>query len=264
MIAVPYAVVVGQHIIDVYDAALHPPPSPLLALQARHALERPSGDLRWTICQRPLVALGAELSEDMLDLRFDAHSGCHQAPPHVKANNGVFIIDDLGRQRMAAGDLLNRYIQPLDSGLDQLSLQGGHKFTVPFDVTLVLITNLAPAALLDASALRRLGYKIHIGPLSEAGYRQLFRRQCRVAGIGYDDTALRYLITELHGGAGQPLLASHPREILGRIADFAGFAGAAPRLTPATLEQAWISLFATCTPPAAAARAPRALEEGGP
>ena len=255
LIAVPYAVVVGQEIIQVHDAALHLPPSPLQAMQQHQALERRSGDFRWVLCQRPVVVLGAELSEDMLDLRPDAHSGCYQAPPHFKANNGLLIIDDLGRQRLPAGALLNRYLEPLDRGLDQLNLRGGQQFTAPFDVTLVLATNLDPAALLDASALRRLGYKIHVGPLSEASYRLLFRQQCRVAGIAYDDAALRYLIDELHRGAGQPLLACHPRELLGRIADFAGFCGSAPRLTVATLDQAWTSLFASCTP-AASAQAP--------
>ena len=248
LIAVPYAVVVGQEIIQVHDTTLHLPPSPLQAMQECPTPERRSSDLRWALCRRPVVMLGAELSEDMLDLRPDVHSGCHQAPPHLKANNGLFIIDDLGRQRLAAGALLNRYLEPLARGLDQLSLQGGQQFTVPFDVTLVLATNLDPAALLDASALRRLGYKVRIGPLGEASYRQLFRQQCRVAGIACDDVALRYLIEELHRGSGQPLLACHPRELLGRIADFAGFSGAEARLTVAALDQAWSSLFATCAP----------------
>jgi hypothetical protein len=197
----------------------------------------------------------------MLELRHDAFSGCYQAPPHCKASHGLFIIDDLGRQRMSAPALLNRLIQPLDAGQDQLSLQGGHKFAMPFGAMLVFATNLAPQALLDGSALRRLGYKIHVGALSEASYRTLFRQQCRAAGVALDDAGLRYLIEELHRGSGQPLLASYPREILGRIADFAGYAGQAPRLTVAALDQAWSSMFAACVPAAGPAGEPCLAED---
>ncbi|HEV7815806.1 MAG TPA: ATP-binding protein [Janthinobacterium sp.] len=245
LVAVPYAVVVGQEIIQVHDPLLHLAPPPH-ALHVRQALERRSGDIRWALCQRPLVAIGAELSEKMLDLRYDAFSGCYQAPPHFKANNGVFVVDDLGRQRMEIADLLNRFMQPLDRGLDQLSLRGGHSFSVPFDLVLAFATSMAPHALLDDSFLRRLGYKIQVGPLNPSGYRNLFRQECRAARIVFDEAALRYLVDELHMGSGRPLLASYPRELLGRIADFAGFSGTPPRLTLAALDQAWISMFAGC------------------
>lgn len=256
-VAVPYAVAVGQEIVQVYDPAVHLPPAPRHgAPPARPAIERRSSDIRWALCQRPVLHLGAELSADMLDLRHDAFSGCYQAPPHLKANHGVFIIDDLGRQRMPAAELLDRFIQPLDAGLDQLSLQGGHKFTIPFALVLVFATSLAPQTLLDASALRRLGYKIHVGAVSEASYRVLFRQQCRALKVAPDEAALHYLIEELHRGGGQPLLASYPREILGRMADFAGFAGQAPSLSEAALKQAWTSMFgAWQAEPVQAARA---------
>ena len=250
LVALPYAVALGSDIVQVYDPAVHLAPLPRQSMQARAALERRSTDLRWQLCQRPVVKLGAELSADVLEARPDAQSGTCHAPPHFKANNGMLVIDDLGRQRMAAADLLNRYLQPLDVGLDQLALPGGRQYTVPFDVTLVLATNRAPDALLDGAALRRLGYKIHIGALSEASYRLLFRQQCRSVGMVFDDGALRYLVEQLHRGSGRPLLASYPREILGRIADFAGYAGVPARLTLAALDQAWSSLFAACGPAA--------------
>ena len=110
----------------------------------------------------------------------------------------------------------------------------------------MLATSCAPQALFDASALRRLGYKIEVGALGDAAYRQLFRLQCRNAGVVFDDAALRYLVEELHAGSAQPLLASYPREILSRIVDFAGYAGEPPRLTVAALDQAWLSMFASC------------------
>ena len=117
---------------------------------------------------------------------------------------------------------------------------------------LVFATSLSPEALLDASALRRIGYKISVGPLDGASYRTLFRQQCVTMGVVFDDAALRHLIEVLHAGSGLPLLACYPREIIGRIGDFAGFLGEPARLSVAALEQAWISMFATCEPAAAA------------
>ena len=123
-------------------------------------------------------------------------------------------------------------------------MDGGHKVSVPFDLTLVLATNLAPQILLDDAFLRRVGYKIQVGALSEAGYRALFRRQCRVLRVGCDDLVLDHLIGRLHAQSGRLLLASTPRELLARVADFASYAGTVPRLTVAGIEQAWNSLFA--------------------
>lgn len=241
-VLVPHAVAVGKEIVQIHDPAIHLPPTP--ATGSRLPPERRSGDARWMLCQRPVVHLGAELDAAMLELRHDAFSGCYQAPAHCKANHGLVIADDLGRQRIAAHTLLNRFIQPLDAGQDQLALAGGYQFAMPFHAMLVFATNLPPQALLDASALRRLGYKVHVGALSEAAYCALFRKQCRAANVAMDEGALRHLVDELHGGSGQPLLASYPREILARLADFASYAGQPPQLTPLALEQAWCSMFA--------------------
>ncbi|MES2322098.1 MAG: ATP-binding protein [Pseudomonadota bacterium] len=243
VVAVPYAILADQAIIQVYDPLTHMAPAPL---QSRQSEDRRSTDSRWALCQRPLVQVGAELCPEMLDLRYDEAGGVYHAPPHFLANNGILLVDDLGRQRMACADLLNRWSGPLDSGIDQLTMDGGHKIGVPFDVTLVFATNLAPHLLLDDSSMRRIGYKILVGPLSEANYRHLFRRQCRLLRITYDDAAIEYLITRLHAPAGRALLASYPRELLGRIADFASFAGATPRLSVSAIEQAWTSMFAAC------------------
>lgn len=263
LVAVPHAVLVGQEIIELHDAALHLPPAPQQVNHARQAMERRSHDIRWSWCQRPVLRLGAELDEEMLELRHDAYRGCYHAPPHFKANNGMLVIDDLGRQRIAIRDLLNRLMLPLDAGVDQFSLRGGHQFTVPFDVVLVFATSLAPQALLDASFMRRLAYKIPLGALSEHAYRALFRQQCRDAGLDVDETALEYLLQQLHGASGRPLLASYPRELLARIADFAGFSGFEARLDVAALQQAWSSLFPACDdmPAVPASAGPHALFE---
>ncbi|RFP12624.1 MULTISPECIES: ATP-binding protein [unclassified Duganella] len=245
VIAVPHALVVGQEIIQVYDALVHRAPAPPHLRQLRQAQERRSSDPRWVLCARPVVALDADLSADMLELQADSHSGCYRSPPQLKANNGLLIVDDLGRQRMAAADLLNRFSQARELERSQLALAGGYHFSVPCRMQLVFATSLAPEALLDAPALRRVGYKIPVGPLDVANYRTLFRQQCVAAGVAFDEAALRYLIEELHAGAGLPLLACYPREIIGRINDFAGFLGESARVSVETLEQAWISMFAT-------------------
>jgi hypothetical protein len=198
------------------------------------------------LCQRPLVYVGAELSPSMLDLRYDATGGVYHAPPHLMANGGMLVVDDLGRQRVAPADLLNRWSGALEAGCDQLNMEGGQKIAVPFDTTLVFATNIAPQLLLDDAAMRRIGYKIHIGALSGTHYRALFRHQCRIARIACEEAALEHLVLRLHADTGRALLASTPRELLARVADFASFAGTVPRLTIPALEQAWTSMFAGC------------------
>ena len=249
-VAVPSAIVIGQQIVQFDDPLVHQKP---LAVQARQYEER-NCDMRWRICQRPVVHVGTELTRDMLDLRYDASSGTYQAPPHFKASGGLLIVDDLGRQQLPAAEVLNRFVGPLDSGIDLLTMQGGHTETVPFPVTLLFATNLVPSQLLDEPLLRRLSYKIHVGGMGEAGYRSLMRRQCLTLGIDHDEAAVDYLVACLHAGSRRALLASYPGELLGRIVDFANFAGTVPRLTIPALEQAWISLFA-CAGPASPAAA---------
>jgi hypothetical protein len=233
--------VVGQDIVQVYDAALHRAP---LARQLRQTPERRSSDPRWVLCQRPVVALDGALEAQMLDLQLDAASGCYRAPPQLKANNGLLIVDDLGRQRVPAAELLDRFVQAQEAARSVLSLAGGYHFHVPCRLRLVFATSLAPASLLGESALRHVGYKIPVDALSAANYRTLFRQQCLSMGVVYDEAGLRYLLDELHAGSGLPLLACYPREIIGRVADFAGYMGEPARISVATLDQAWISMFA--------------------
>jgi energy-coupling factor transporter ATP-binding protein EcfA2 len=240
-IAVPYALIVGRQVIRLYDPALHVAPA-----LTRQQEERRSCDARWTVCQRPLVHVGAELGRDMLDLRYDAEEGVYHAPPHLQANNGMLVIDDVGRQRIPAPELLNRFIAPLDAGADQLSLQGGQVESMPFDAAVVFATNLEPNAVFDDAALRRIGYKAEIGPWPAGAYRAQLRRQCRLRRIEYDDGAADHLIERLHAQSNRSLLACYPGELLDRIADFAGFSGTEPRLTVPAVEQAWRSMFIAC------------------
>ena len=238
MVAVPFAILMEHAIVVLHDPMVHQPPA-----EGRGGDERRSVDSRWTLCHRPLVEVGAELGLEMLDLRYDAAGGVYHAPPHLMANNGILLVDDLGRQRVATADLLNRWSVPLASGVDHLTMTGGQKQSIPFDVTVVLATNMAPHLLLNESSMRRVGYKIQVGALAETAYRALFRRQCRLAGIAYQDEALEHLIV-LHRSTCRPLLACYPADLLGRVLDFASFSGVEPRLSVAVIEQAWISMFA--------------------
>jgi len=239
VVAVPHAVAVGAAMVQVYDPAVHLAP----ALPGRAPGQR-GGDLRWMLCQRPVITLGAELALAQLDLRYDAAAGCHLAPPQALASHGLLIVDDLGRQRAPAAALLDRLAQLLDSGTDQLALPGAPAFTLPCQAVVAFATSLAPQEVLDGAALRRIGYKVPLGPLPDASYRSLLRQQCRARGIAIDEAALAYLVEQLHAGRRQPLLASLPREIVARVAEFAGFAGQPPQLNPAALDRAWASIFA--------------------
>jgi len=237
-IAVPYAVLVNHEIIALHDLALHPVP-----LHARALEERRSSDARWALSQRPLVHVGPELARDMLELRSDPGSGVLRAPPHILANNGLLVVDDLGCQRVPPGELLHRWLGALEAGQDHVTVPGGPTHALPFDVSLVLITSLAPEAVLDDACLRRIGYRIPVGPLSEHSYRALLRRQARLRRIDLDDSAIAFLIGHLHRRTGRALLAAYPHELLGRIADFAGYTGQAPRCDVDGLTRAWNSLF---------------------
>jgi len=245
-VAVPYAVLVNHQIVQLHDPALHPAP-----LRMRAPEERRSVDARWALSQRPLVHLGAELTRDMLELRIDAAGGVLRAPPHLQANNGLLVLDDLGRQRVPGGELLHRWLAALESGQDHVAVPHGPTHALPFDASLVLATSLAPESVLDDACLRRIGYRIPVGPLSEANYRAQLRRQARLRRIEVDEPALDYLVDELHRRTRRPMLAAWPHELLGRIADFAGFAGRAPRCDVDSLTQAWSSLFGAAALPLA-------------
>ena len=242
-IAVPYAVLVNHEIVQLHDPALHP-----LPLQMRGLEERRSCDARWALSQRPLVHVGADFDAADFELRFDSEHGVLQAPPQLQANNGILVIDDLGRQRLPASELLNRWLGPLDGGLLRL---GGQAESLPFDALLVFVTNLAPSSVFDPAMLRRVGYRIGLGALQDAGYRALVRRQCRLRGLDCPENVLEHLVTRLHRQSGTPLLACYPQELLGRLSDFASLAGAEPCLSIAALEQAWNSVCASVPTPAA-------------
>lgn len=241
-VAVPYAVLVDEAIIQVFDPLVHKPiptADTCLSLDGRRAC-----DPRWVRCHRPVVTTGGELTLPMLDLDFDASTRFYQAPPQVKANNGLLIIDDLGRQITPVLSLLNRWIAPLDQHVDYLALHTGKKFMVPFDVIVVFSTNMRPQDLADEAFLRRLGYKIYVGALDEQDYRNIARQVCTDLGVPFSETGLDYLIHELHEKENRPLFACIPRDIIGQIRDIARYSNRKPEMTSEFLNWAWRNYFA--------------------
>ena len=241
-IVVPHAIVVGNEIIQVFDPLVHEPVES--SSPGGGTFDRPApGDGRWVLCKRPVVLSGGELKLEMLDLDYDEGTRYYQAPPHVKANNGIYVVDDLGRQLVAPRDLMNRWIVPLDRRKDYLSLRTGHKFAIPFDVVVVFSTNLRPADLVDEAFLRRLGYKIYLGPMSEAEYRAVFEGVCTEFGIAFSEPMFQHLLRHHHDREDKPRLACYPRDILSQLRDFAIYEGTAPQLTAENLDRAWHNYF---------------------
>lgn len=242
-VAIPYALVVDNEVIQVFDPLVHevvpPDPDSKIELDCRKAL-----DTRWTLCRRPVVKTGGELTLGMLDLDFDEGARFYQAPPQVKANNGLLLIDDLGRQLTPALDIMNRWIIPLDRRIDYLALHTGKKFMIPFDVIAVFSTNMPPKQLADEAFLRRLGYKIYIGTLDEEEYRAISSQVCDHLGIPYSEEGLDYLLHQHHYKENMPLLACYPRDILGQVRDVARYEGRQQELTKELLDWAWNNYFA--------------------
>lgn len=241
-IAIPYAVVVDEAVIQVFDPLVHvptPQTDASVCLDGRRAC-----DARWVLCHRPVVSTGGELTLPMLDLDFDASSRFYQAPPQVKANNGLLIIDDLGRQLTPVLALLNRWIVPLDRRVDYLALHTGKKFMVPFDVIVVFSTNMPPKQLADEAFLRRLGYKIYIGALDEQDYRDIAKQVCEELSVPFSKDGIDYLVHEHHYKEGRPLYACIPRDIIGQVRDIARYSGQKPEMTQELLDWAWSNYYA--------------------
>lgn len=243
-VPIPHAMLIDGAVVPIYDPVVHPAVADDTPAGSQFD-RRYTRDQRWVRCQRPAVLTGGELTIEMLDLRFDHGARLYQAPPHLKANGGILVIDDLGRQRCSAVELMNRWIVPLDRQIDFLTLQNGYKFAVPFDMVVVFSSNLQPEELADGAFLRRLGYKIHVGALPVPLYQTVFRQVCERLGIGYDEAMFDYLLRAHHEREGRPLMACYPNDLLGQLCDLAHYEGRAPRLDQAALDWAWQNYFGT-------------------
>lgn len=238
---IPHAIYVDGEVIQVYDPLVHQPLEH--KDENRTRIERQVAlDARWVRCNRPVVLNGGELSLSMLDLHFDSESRYYTAPPQVKANNGLLIIDDLGRQLSEPRVIMNRWIVPMDRQVDYLTLHTGSKFRLPFDLSLVFSTNLPPSSLADEAFLRRLGYKIYVGYLDEASYGDIFKRVCQEMEVPFSEAGLAYVLKR-HEREHKPLLACIPRDLVGQVRDHAAYLGQTPELEEGLLEWAWNNYF---------------------
>jgi hypothetical protein len=175
-------------------------------------------------------------------------AGYYEAPPHFKANNGLFIVDDLGRQLITPRQLMNRWVVPMERRHDHLMLRNGAKFTIPFDMVLVFSSNLRPDRLEDAAFLRRLGHKIAIEPLRAKDYVRVFEDACRAEHIAPAGAALEALLHDYYEAQGRALLACHPRDLLHLIASRARYLGIAAELSPELVDWAWHEYFGSEAP----------------
>ena len=200
-------------------------------------------DRRWVRCRRPLVTVGGELTLDMLDLTYKPTLKYFEAPLQLKANNGVFIVDDFGRQRLASQELLNRWIIPLENHQDFLRLRTGQKFAIPFDQFIVFATNLEPRTLMDDAFLRRLRSKVKMDYVNRPQFVEIFRLYCDQYHLEFNPEAVEYLLGRYYDDGQRPLTACHPRDLLEQILDYCRFHQLAPRLTPENLDRACHSYF---------------------
>ncbi len=239
-IHIPYALEVYGHIVRLFDPSKH-----RLATDGRKGEEAPPSrrDRRWAAVRRPAVLAGGELTRHSLELVFDDRSKVYEAPLQMKANGGILIIDDFGRQRIPAMELLNRWIVALEGGVDHLSLHTGQTIEVPFDLVPLFSTNLPPEHLADEAFLRRIRHKVEIPNPSREEFRTIFRRVCEEHEIEVEEAMVDYLIDHWYEGRGRERRGCHPRDLIEAVVDAAHYDGGKPVLTTQTLDEACHTYF---------------------
>ncbi len=243
---IPFSIYLDGQVIKLYDAVSHKlAPDSAEGGNGGTGGLRPSTrrDPRWVKISRPFIVVGGELTLAGLDLVFDDTHKYYEAPFQVKANGGILLIDDFGRQQVRPRDLLNRWIVPLENRVDFLTLHTGRKFEVPFDVLVVFSTNLPPKDLVDEAFLRRLRHKIEIGDPSFEEYREIFKRVSGDKKIPYNDQGLAYLLQEWYIKRNRKLRASHPRDLCDQILDIASYLAVEPAMTREMLDRAAQAFF---------------------
>jgi hypothetical protein len=226
-VLIPYALEISGYVITLFDPVLHRP----LAAQPDDL------DARWLLCHRPSVAAGGELVSEMLELRSDAASGIYSAPLQMKANNGILVIDDFGRQVISPRDLLNRWIVPLDRRVDYLTLHHGQKLCIPFEVMVVFATNLDPSELADEAFLRRIHNKIYVEPVSPECFHEILARVLGERRLACDAPAAAYF-AELCLRRGDALKACYPADLCDILMWRSQYEGRPPQVTRAELDHA--------------------------
>jgi len=240
-IAVPYALEVYGHIVRLFDPSKHELAD--YAEKGRDVRTR-RHDRRWAIARRPAVLTGGELTRQGLELVLDERSKVYEAPLQLKANGGILIIDDFGRQQIPAVELLNRWIVALEGGVDHLSLHTGQTIEVPFDVIPFFSTNLPPEALADEAFLRRIRYKVKIPDPTPEEFRAIFARVCEEQGVAFQDEAVDYLFAQWYKPYERALRGCHPRDLVEAIVDSARYSESGqPVVTPKSLDEVCHTYF---------------------
>jgi len=242
---VPFALYVDGQVVKLYDSVNHTlaPDEDATSVGTGSLRSASRRDPRWVHIKRPFIVVGGELTLAGLDLVYDEVNKFYEAPFQVKANGGILLIDDFGRQQVRPRDLLNRWIVPLENREDFLTLANGRKIEVPFDVLIVFSTNLPPKDLVDEAFLRRLRHKIEIGDPSYEEYREIFRRVAQGKGVQYSDQGLAYLLQEWYIKRNRKLRASHPRDICDQILDISRYLAVDPVMNKEMIDRAAQSYF---------------------
>jgi len=239
---IPYAIYIDGQVIKLYDSVNHQLST---EEQAATGGAKMNGrrDIRWVKIRRPFIVVGGELTLAGLDLVFDDVHKYYEAPFQVKANGGILLIDDFGRQLVRPRDLLNRWIVPLENRIDFMTLHTGRKIEIPFDVLVVFSTNLPPRDLVDEAFLRRLRHKIELGDPTFDEYREIFTRVATAKGVTYNEEGLAYLLQEWYIKRARKLRASHPRDLCDQILDIARYLAVEPAMTRDLIDRAASAYF---------------------
>jgi hypothetical protein len=238
---VPTAIDVDGQVITMFDPVNHQPMGGIQ--ESASVIASASLDRRWEVIRRPVVVVGGELTLEMLDLTFNPISKFYEAPIQLKANGGVFVVDDFGRQRMPARDLLNRWIVPLESRVDYLTLHTGRKFEIPFNVLIIFATNLKPQSLADEAFLRRIPYKILAKNPTMDEFCQIFDLVCRKRNIAFDPVLVEYLNRKYYQPRRLQMRACHPRDLVEQVIDRCRYHGRDLAITRELLDAACGSYF---------------------
>jgi hypothetical protein len=255
---VPHAIDIDGQVITMFDPVNH------VMLEAPvdsgpSIIKNAQPDRRWVRVKRPVVTVGGELTLEMLDLSFNEISKFYEAPLQLKANGGVFVVDDFGRQRIRPRDLLNRWIVPLESRVDYLTLHTGKKFEIPFDVLIVFATNLNPESLADEAFLRRIPYKIYAKNPTPEEFSQIFALNCRRRNVVFDPVVVEYLVRRYYEPRGIEMRACQPRDLIEQMVNLCRYDGRDPAISRELLDKACSSYFLdekAATPPPARPRRP--------
>ena len=238
---VPHAIDVDGQIITTFDPVNHVHVGSAAA--ATSVITTAAFDRRWEKIKRPVVVVGGELTLEMLDLTFNPISKFYEAPIQMKANGGVFVVDDFGRQRIAPRDLLNRWIVPLESRVDFLTLHTGRKFEIPFNVLIIFATNLKPESLADEAFMRRIPYKILAKNPTVDEYCRIFELNCRKRRISFDPVMVEYLNRKYYQPRKLQMRACHPRDLVEQVVNICRYQGRELAITRELLDQACGSYF---------------------